>query len=135
MNMVMIYLIAFVLLVGVDLVWLGYVAKNFYQSEIGGLFAEKMNLSAAIAFYAIYTFGLVVLIIQPNLTDGGWPRALMLGSLFGFVAYATYDLSNLATLRGWTTKLAIVDMLWGAVLTGTTAAATIIIASRLFART
>jgi uncharacterized membrane protein len=125
------YLIAFAIFVGVDLIWLGYVARGFYQAEIGALFSEKMNLPAALAFYLIYTFGLMVFVIQPNLADGSWPRALMMGALFGFIAYATYDLSNLATLRGWTTKLSIVDMLWGAVLTAATSSTTVVIASRL----
>jgi uncharacterized membrane protein len=130
MNMVTTYVIALVLFVGLDLVWLGYVARGFYQAEIGALFAEKMNLPAAAAFYLIYTVGLMVFVLQPSLLQGGWMRALMLGALFGFVAYSTYDLSNLATLRGWTTKLSIVDMVWGATLTGVTSALTVILAAR-----
>jgi uncharacterized membrane protein len=134
MNQLTVYLVALAIFVSIDLVWLGFVAKSFYSAEIGGLLAEQMNLPAAVLFYAIYAVGLMVFAVQPGLTSGGWFRAAMLGGLFGFVAYATYDLSNLATLRGWSTKLAIVDMVWGAVLSGLTAAITVLIAERLFAR-
>jgi uncharacterized membrane protein len=72
--------------------------------------------------------------VQPGLTTGGWPRALMLGGLFGFVAYATYDLTNLATLRGWTLKLSLVDMLWGTILSGFTAAVVTIIVGWVLGR-
>jgi uncharacterized membrane protein len=133
MNQLATYLLTLTIFVGVDLVWLGYIAKSFYRAEIGSLLANKMSLPAAAAFYLIYSAGLMLFVIQPSI-DGGWSRALVFGSLFGFVAYATYDLSNLATLRGWTLKLSVVDMVWGAALSGFTAAATLIIAGRFAGR-
>jgi uncharacterized membrane protein len=131
MNQITLYLVTLAMFVGIDLVWLGFIAKSFYRAEIGTLFAEKMSLPAAVAFYVIYAAGLMFFAIQPSLSTGGWTRALMLGGLFGFIAYATYDLSNLATLRGWTVKLAVVDMMWGAALSGFTAAAALLMSGRL----
>jgi uncharacterized membrane protein len=131
MNQITLYLVTLAMFVGIDLVWLGFIAKSFYRAEIGTLFAEKMSLPAAVAFYVIYAAGLMFFAIQPSLSTGGWTRALMLGGLFGFIAYATYDLSNLATLRGWTVKLAVVDMMWGAALSGFTAAAALLLSGRL----
>jgi uncharacterized membrane protein len=134
MNQIIVYLVTLALFVGIDFVWLGFIAKRFYSAEIGILLAEKMNFPAAASFYLIYAAGLMFFAVQPGLTAGGWYRAAMLGGLFGFVAYATYDLSNLATLRGWSTKLAMVDMVWGAVLSGSTAAIAVLAAERLFGR-
>jgi uncharacterized membrane protein len=133
MNQLAMYLVTLAIFVGVDLIWLGYITKSFYRAEIGTLLADKMNLPAAAGFYLIYSASLTLFAIQPAI-DGRWSRALVLGGLFGFIAYATYDLSNLATLRGWTLKLSIVDMLWGAALSGFTAAATLLIASRFLGR-
>ncbi len=134
MNIVSLYLATLVLFVSIDLIWLGIVAKSFYRAEIGTLMADKMSLPAAAIFYAVYAAGLMFFAIQPSLAVGGWSRALMVGALFGFVAYATYDLTNLATLRGWTVKLSIVDMLWGAALSGFTAGAVVFISDRIATR-
>jgi uncharacterized membrane protein len=128
------YLVTLVLFVSIDLIWLGIIAKNFYRAEIGSLMAEQMSLPAAALFYLIYCAGLMVFVIQPSAAIGGWSRALILGTLFGFVAYATYDLTNLSTLRGWSIKLSVVDMVWGAILSGVTAAAVLAIADRLSGR-
>jgi uncharacterized membrane protein len=134
MNQIIVYLVILALFVSIDFVWLGIIAKSFYRAEIGALLAEKMSLPAAALFYVIYAAGLMFFAVQPSLAGGGWSRALMLGGLFGFVAYATYDLSNLATLRGWSLKLSVVDILWGAALSGLTAAAALLIAERVLGR-
>lgn len=134
MNPITVYFVTLGLFVGIDLVWLGFIAKSFYRAEIGTLLAEKMSLPAAVSFYVIYAAGLMFFAIQPSLATGGWTRALMLGGLFGFVAYATYDLSNLATPRGWSPKLSVVDMVWGAALSGFTAAVAVIVSDRLGGR-
>ena len=81
-----------------------------------------MNLPAAAAFYVIYAAGLMFFAIQPSFATGGWSRALMLGGLFGFIAYATYDLTNLATLKNWPLGLALADMAWGSFATALAAA-------------
>lgn len=100
-----------------DALWLTVVANKFYKSQLGSLLLEKPNMSAAIMFYVIYVVGVVVFVLSPALEKGSWLYALGYGALFGFVAYATYDLTNLSTLKGFTLKVAIVDMVWGACLT------------------
>ena len=100
-----------------DAVWLSVVASKFYKSQIGSLLLEKPNMTAAVIFYIIYVVGIVAFVLSPALEKGSWQYALGYGALFGFVAYATYDLTNLSTLKGFTTKLVVVDMLWGVCLT------------------
>ncbi len=128
------YFTTLAIFVGIDLVWLGVIAKSFYRAEMGPLLADKMNLPAAAIFYIIYAAGLMFFAVQPSLSSGGWSRAMMLGGLLGACAYATYDLTNLATLRGWTVKLSIVDMLWGTVLSGFTAAVAPLVADQLLGK-
>ena len=98
-----------------DFAWLTVVAPKFYQAQIGALLMERPNLLPALAFYVLYVAGLVIFCVAPALESGAWTRAMVLGALLGLVAYTTYDLSNLATLKGWSTSLSLVDMCWGAV--------------------
>ena len=120
------YLIAYgatmLVFFAIDFVWLGVVAKDFYRERLGALMLEQVNLPVAAVFYLIYIVGIVVFAISPALQGGSWKTALMLGGLFGFIAYGTYDVTNLATLRGWPVSVVIVDMAWGTVLTGVSAA-------------
>ena len=113
-----------------DWIWLGTVAKTFYRSQIGKLLLEKPNMTAAVLFYLIYVVGVVVFVISPALEKGSLSYALTRGALFGFVAYATYDLTNLATMKGFTTKVVVVDLAWGALLTATVAGVTFAILHR-----
>ncbi len=108
----------------IDALWLSVIANKFYKSQIGPLLLEKPNMTAAVLFYVIYVIGIVAFVVTPALEKGSWQHAVGYGALFGFVAYATYDLTNLATLKGWSTKLVIVDLLWGAVLTAAVAGLT-----------
>jgi len=101
-----------------DFAWLGFVAKDFYQGQIGPLLLEKPNLTAAAIFYPLYTAGIVFFCIEPALAQGSWLRATVCGMLLGLLAYGTYDLSNLATLKGWTVSLVVVDILWGIAVSG-----------------
>ena len=113
-----------------DWIWLGTVAKTFYRSQIGKLLLEKPNMTAAVLFYLIYVVGVVTFVISPALEKGSLGYALTRGALFGFVAYATYDLTNLATMKGFTTKVVVVDLAWGALLTATVAGVTFAILHR-----
>jgi uncharacterized membrane protein len=106
----------------IDMIWLGLVAKNFYQSQIGFLLGP-VNWTAAIIFYLLYIVGIVVFAIHPALIAGSFSKAVIYGALFGFLAYATYDLTNLATIKGWPLLVTVVDLAWGMVLTGSVAAA------------
>lgn len=130
MSIVIAYVTALVTFVVVDLVWLAVVAKSFYRSQLGGLLADQFNMVAALAFYLIYVVGVVIFAVVPALRSGAWTDALLFGALFGFFCYATYDLTNLATLKGWPLTLSLVDMAWGAALTGGTALAAYTVASR-----
>ena len=104
-----------------DAFWLTVVASRFYKSQIGQLLLEKPNMTAAVIFYIIYVIGIVAFVLSPALEKGSWQYALGYGALFGFVAYATYDLTNLSTLKGFTTKVVVVDMIWGVCLTAAVA--------------
>ncbi len=114
--------VAFVML-ALDVLWLGLVAKTMYQQAIGHLMAEQPRLVAALAFYVLFAAGLVVFAIAPQAQDPGWMRTAFMGGFFGLVAYATYDLSNLATLKQWPAYLAMVDMAWGSALSAASALA------------
>ncbi len=107
------------LIMGVfDWFWLSVVANRFYKSQIGSLLLDKPNMVAAVLFYVVYVVGVVFFVINPAFDKGSWHHALGFGALFGLVAYATYDLTNLATIKGFTVKLVVVDLVWGMVLTG-----------------
>ena len=110
------YLIAFPVFLVIDMLWLGIVAKSFYRDQIGALMKHDINWIAAIIFYLIFILGLVVFVIGPAVEKGSWTHAFIFGALFGFVCYATYDLTNLAIAKDWPLLVTIVDMVWGAVL-------------------
>ena len=114
----------------IDAVWLGVVANKLYKSQLGPLLLEKPNMVAAVLFYIIYVIGIVVFAVMPAIAAGDWKMALGLGALLGLVAYATYDLTNLATLKGFPVKIVIIDLIWGAVLTGAVATLTYLIVNR-----
>lgn len=117
------YTCALMVLLVVDLIWLGVIAKPMYSKGIGHLMAEQPNLWAASVFYLIYTFGLMYFSIAPPSGDTAWPASLLAAATFGFVAYSTYDLSNLATLKGWPVHLVFVDIAWGSLVSTVAAAA------------
>ena len=107
----------------IDAVWLTTMANRLYRPVIGSIMADKPNMTAAVAFYLISIAGTVFLAIAPALKEGNWTRALINGAALGFVAYATYDLTNQATLNVWSTKMTLIDLAWGTVLTATCATA------------
>ena len=117
------YAAAALLMVVLDVIWIGFIAKPLYQEGIGHLMASQPRLDAALLFYAVYALGLVMFVIAPQGHSVDWQSTLVRGALFGLVAYATYDLSNLATLRDWPVRVAVVDMAWGAIASCSAAAA------------
>jgi uncharacterized membrane protein len=125
------YCIALPIFFGLDMVWLGIVAKNFYTKQIGFLMTPKVNWAAAVIFYLLFLIGLVVFVIAPAVEKDSWARALILGALFGLVTYATYDLTNLATVRDWPLALTVVDLIWGTILAGSVSTGTYFIAHKL----
>jgi uncharacterized membrane protein len=112
-----------VVMIALDLLWLGLIAKPLYQQGIGHLMAAQPHVPVAIAFYALYATGLVVFAVWPAEAAPGWSKALLSGALFGFFAYATYDLTNLATLRDWPVGLSLIDIAWGTCVSAVSAAA------------
>ncbi|MFZ1483865.1 MAG: DUF2177 family protein [Candidatus Saccharimonadales bacterium] len=113
-----------------DFIWLKFVANSFYKSQIGQLLLEKPNMGAAVLFYIIYVVGIVAFVLSPALEKGSLAYAAGYGALFGLVAYATYDLTNLATIKGFTPKLVVVDLIWGTVLTAAVASIAYLILHR-----
>ncbi len=113
-NILLMYLLAFVVFFLIDMVWLGLVAKNFYRRHLGGMLSPKVNWPAAILFYLLFIAGLLLFVIEP--AQGRALQALWKGALFGLIAYATYDLTNLATLSNWPLLVTVVDLTWGTVL-------------------
>lgn len=112
----------FIALLVIDMLWLGVIAKSWYQQGIGHLMAPSPNLVAAGLFYLLYPLGLMLFGVLPHAEDS-IARVALTGALFGFFAYATYDLSNLATLKDWPTGLAVLDIAWGTLLSGICATA------------
>lgn len=110
------YLVAVGVFFLIDMIWLGVIAKGFYAKALGYLMAKRVNWSAAIIFYLIFVFGLLVFVIQPALVSGSLSELITHALLFGLVTYATYDLTNLATLKDWPLKITLVDLTWGMVL-------------------
>src|SRR3954470_8963150 len=117
------YLAAALVMGVLDFLWLRTMVDPLYRPALGAMLAEKPNMPAAIAFYLVYLAGVVIFAIRPALANGDWRTALAMGALFGFFAYATYDLTNLATLKAWSLKVSLLDMAWGALLTALTASA------------
>lgn len=113
MNVVVAYVLTLVAFAVIDTVWLGSMGDRLYRPLIGSMLADKFRLAPAIAFYALYAAGLTLFAVLPGLAEGGWKKALIWGGLFGLFAYGTYDLTNLATLKTWSLKLSLIDMVWG----------------------
>ena len=110
------YLLTIPVFFAIDLLWLGIVAKNFYQNNLAHLLSPAVNWPAALAFYFMYIAGIILFAVKPGLDAGSLAKAAVWGALFGFFTYATYDLTNLATLRDWPLKVVFVDIAWGTVL-------------------
>ena len=122
------YCIALPIFFAADMIWLGLAAKNFYAKQIGFLMKANVNWAAAILFYLLFLAGLVVFVIAPAVEKDSWASALLLGALFGLITYATYDLTNLATLREWPIAVAGLDVAWGTLVTGISATAGVVVA-------
>lgn len=118
MEVVKTYLVAFVVFFVIDIFWLVIVAKKLYQQELGYIMSDKPNWIAAALFYLVFIAGVVFFVINPALEKDSWRYALFAGMFFGFIAYATYDLTNLATLKDWPIKITIIDLIWGTSLGG-----------------
>jgi uncharacterized membrane protein len=116
MDYIVSFLVFGVVFALIDAVWLKSM-KTLYAKELGGLLRRKPDLLIAAIFYTLYVLGATILIVMPAVSSGVWWHGAMMGLLFGAVAYATYDLTNLSTLKGWSKKISVIDIAWGALLT------------------
>ena len=123
LRWVIAYIATLAVMAGMDFVWLSLTVRPLYHRALGAVLAENPNMAAALAFYLLYGVGVVIFAVRPGLAANDWRPALLWGALFGLFAYATYDLTNLATLKIWSLRVSLIDMAWGAVLTGMSAAA------------
>jgi uncharacterized membrane protein len=110
------YFVSLATFLAIDSLWLGFVAPSFYRSQVGYIMADNPNLFAAGIFYLLFIFGLQVFVIEPNQSNS-LIKTTLHGALFGLVTYATYDLTNFATLEGWPILITVVDLVWGTILT------------------
>ena len=115
-NQILLFIISFGSFLLIDLFWLGVVAKGFYNSYLDHLMAETVNWTAAIIFYFLFVIGVFVFVIKPSVNQADVLTVIWKGALFGLITYATYDLTNLATLKEWPLAVTIVDMIWGTIL-------------------
>jgi uncharacterized membrane protein len=125
------YAAAALVMLGLDSIWLTLTANSLYRPLIGELMLDGFRPAPAIAFYTLYLAGIVVFAIRPAFATGQWRTALVSGALFGLFAYGTYDLTNQATLKIWSTTITLADMAWGSLLTAVAASAGYLAASRL----
>ena len=110
------YGIALVVFMVIDLIWLGFIAKDLYSKYLGYLMSDKVNCIAAVIFYLIFIGGILYFVIYPSLLDQNITNLVIRAALFGFITYATYDLTNLATIKDWPIQITIIDLIWGTTL-------------------
>jgi len=130
MKLLLPYLAIVATMMALDVLWIGVLARPLYQRGIGHLMAEQPNFVAAAAFYLLYAAGLMAFVVMPR-AAGDWTLAAGWGAAFGFLAYMTYDLTNLATLRAWPLGLSVIDMAWGCLATGLAAIAGRLVADKV----
>jgi uncharacterized membrane protein len=123
MLSIQVYVAMFLCFLATDLLWLGVIARSFYQKHLHFLLRPSPNWPVAMLFYLIYVAGIFVFVVSPALQADSYRKALELGAFFGFVTYSTYDLTNHATVKGWPGILSVVDICWGTVLCSTVASA------------
>ena len=126
-----IYASFLVTLIAIDLIWLLGIAKNLYRDQMGDLMASEPKLMAGLAFYLLYALGVCIFVIVPALSKQSWIYALQYGALFGLFCYMTYDLTNLAVIRGFPTQLALIDIAWGSFVTAVCSGIAYWVGSRL----
>jgi uncharacterized membrane protein len=131
MKYVYLYILTFIVFLAIDFVWLNWIAKSLYSEKIGHLLAENPNLIAAGVFYLLFVGASLVLAVLPGYEAQSLTKTIMLGAIFGMITYATYDLTNLATLKEWPLSVTIIDIIWGTSLSTATAVAGYYIANFL----
>ena len=124
-------LIASLIFLIIDVIWLSFATKSFYRPLIGNLLTDKPVMWAAALFYILYVFGMALVVIQPCIESSNLIRTLYTGFIFGLVAYGTYNLTNMAVLKGWSPTVTFVDMFWGGSLTAVSATSGLYLAKKI----
>ena len=124
-------IIASLIFLVIDIIWLSFATKSFYRPLIGNLLADKPVMWAAALFYIIYVFGMSLVVIQPCVDTGNLIKTLYTGFIFGLVAYGTYNLTNMAVIKGWSPTVTFVDMFWGGSLTAVSATSGLYLAKKI----
>jgi uncharacterized membrane protein len=125
------YLLTIPVFFAIDMLWLGFIARNFYKTQLGHLLSPQVNWTAAVIFYLLYIAGILFFSVRPALAAESFLLALGYGALFGLLTYGTYDLTNMATLRNWPLLVTVVDMAWGTILSASVGGAAYLIGSWL----
>jgi uncharacterized membrane protein len=123
MKLLISYFLTTVVFFAIDMLWLGVIAKGLYQKYLGDFLTDQVNWVAAIIFYLLFIVGIFIFAILPAIEKDSLIKAIVLGALFGFFTYATYDLTNLATLKNWPLNIVFIDIIWGAFLTASVSTA------------
>ena len=126
------YVVALVIFLAIDMVWLTLIAKSLYAQHLGYLMAPRAKLVAALVFYLLFVLGLQFFVLNPALAQGSWKTALFAGMFFGLVTYATYDLTNLATVKDWPVLITVIDLAWGSFVSGITSLLSFLVIRRVF---
>jgi uncharacterized membrane protein len=122
-KLIISYVLTSIVFFAIDMVWLGFLAKGIYRKYLGAFLSDQVNWTAAIIFYLLFIVGIFVFVILPAVEKNSFINAIVLGGFFGLITYATYDLTNLATLKNWPLPIVLIDLIWGMVLTALVSAA------------
>ena len=131
MKIPSLYGLCTIIFFAIDMLWLGFFARSFYKEKLGFILSDKVNWAAAVIFYLIYIGGILFFAVLPALREQSWTIALLNGAVLGALCYATYDLTNMATISQWPLIVVIVDIIWGIVLTGSVSLLTYIVGAKM----
>jgi len=132
LKLIISYFIALISFFALDMVWLGLISKNYYKQKLGFILSDNPNWAAAIVFYLIFIGGILFFAVNPSLKESRWQTAILNGALLGALCYATYDLTNMATIAKWPIEIVIIDIIWGMILTGSVSVITYLLVENIF---
>jgi uncharacterized membrane protein len=129
-KIIITYVVTLIAFIAIDMIWLLWLARATYVAEMGDLLRKQPNMAAAVIFYMVYAAGLLFFAISPGLKSGSLFQTVALAAALGFVAYGTYDLTNLSVMNGFNVKIAVIDLIWGTCLSAMVGTVTFLIMSR-----
>lgn len=132
MKFIVAYLITAVVFLVIDYIWLGIVMKDYFNTQLSHLMADEVNLMIATVFYLFFAAGIVLFCIAPAFEAQSWVKAAVLGGILGFLAYGTYDVTNMATLKDWPVMMSVIDVTWGTAITAVSATAGYVITNMIY---